>query len=84
MKTLENIKIGNFIKIKDSDDIIKKYLSSGIFTGVNIRYLKIICNISESKKYKVISICKSCKKLTITTKNRNVPIRFENIKEVIQ
>lgn len=83
MKTIEDIKIGCFVEIYDTDLMVKNFISDKIFNNLDIEHLRLLCNINETKKYKVSDVCKSCKMIKIKLGNMNVPIKYRYIKSVL-
>lgn len=80
-KTIFDIKEGDRIKI-DADAVVKEYLSSHLFSGINIDLLRACCSFEKNKFYKIVSVCKPCKAVKINSGNWNVKINYKFIIEI--
>lgn len=77
------VKTGDYISIKDIDSIIKKYLSSCLFSGIDLKYLKNLCITENDVFYKIFDICKTCDLIYIKIKDhKSIVIKFKDIKEI--
>ena len=82
MKTIETVKVGDFVEIYDTDLMVKNFITDKIFHNLEIGHLRALCSIAENKKYKVSDVCKSCKMLKVKFGKKHVPIRYRYIRVV--
>jgi hypothetical protein len=80
MKTIENVKVGDYVEIYNTDLMLKNFISDKIFSNLQIAHLRALCSIIENKKYKVSHVCKSCKMLKVKLGKKNVPIKYRYIR----
>lgn len=78
-KTIKDLKKGDTVKIVDIDSMIKKYLSEGIFDGIKIERIRLMFCIVENKKYKIIDLCKPCRKITIKVGKSYISIDYKYV-----
>jgi hypothetical protein len=84
MEKLKTIKINDKITINDVDELVKGYLRDKLFYGIEIKYLRALCQIKGGTKYKVVDVCKSCKIFKIKVGGNFVPIKYSYISDVTQ
>jgi hypothetical protein len=82
MKTIENIKVADYVEIYDTDLMVKNFISDKIFSNLEIPHLRALCSIIENKKYKVSHVCKSCKMVKVKLNKKNIPIKYRYIRSV--
>lgn len=82
MKTIENVKVKDFVEICDTDRMVKDFIVAGIFSNIDIEHLRYLCAIVENKKYKVFDVCKGCKFVKIKIGKKFVPVKYRYIIKV--
>jgi hypothetical protein len=76
-------KVGQKIKIKDTDKLISDYLKNSIFKGIDLVRLKLLCQLKEGKDYTISNYCRSCKLVKIKMGKFYLSIKTEHIIELI-
>ena len=76
------LKVGDQVTLINPDLIIKNYLSESIFSGIRFDVLRLVCELKEVHKYKVVDVCRTCKRAKIEVGKKKLSIRYSEIKSV--
>ena len=82
MKTLQTIKVNDFITIGDVDLLVNNALKTTSDTLLAVNRIRFLCSLKNDKKYKVVDVCRSCKLVYIKYGKNKAWIKYKYINAI--